>query len=91
MRKKVFLKCLLILTIISVFYLGIGHNFSSTQDIPNAELPIMVTSSGQSPDAFVVKVLLDKAKINASYNILVKAEELKDIKTLLIAIGGSGN
>ena len=92
MRKKVFLRYLLILIIISIFYLGIGYNFSSAQDIPTiptAELPVMITSSGHSPDAFVVKALLDRAKIDVFFNKSLQAEELKDIKTLLIAIGGS--
>ena len=92
MRKKVLLRHLLILTTILLLCSGIGHNFSFAQDIPTvptAELPIMITSSGQSPDGFIVKALLNKAKIDVLLKILLEAEELIDIKTLIIAIGGS--
>jgi len=90
--SKIFLKYYNIFIIITICCFGIVCSSSFAQDVqelPKGELPIMVTSSGQSPDGFVVKVLLDRAKISISYNSLLKVEELKDIKTLLIAIGGS--
>jgi hypothetical protein len=58
-------------------------------DAPSAGLPALVTSSGQSPDAFMVKVLCDRNKIKVSYNPLLKAEALKDFKTLMVVMGGS--
>ena len=58
-------------------------------DAPSAKLPALVTSSGQSPDAFMVKVLCDRNKIKVSYNPLLKAEALKDFKTLMVVMGGS--
>lgn len=90
--RNIFRKYLTILIISSIFCFAIGHSFSFAQDIPpipTAELPILITSSGQSPEAFVVKALLDRVKISSFYNELMKAEEIKDIKTLLIAMGGS--
>lgn len=90
--SKIFLKYYNIFIIITICCFGIVCSSSFAQDVqelPKGELPIMITSSGQSPDAFVVKVLLDRNKIASSYNILIQAEELKDIKSLLFAMGGS--
>ena len=65
MSKK-FCKYCSIVIIGTLLCFGILCSFSlaqDAQDLPKGELPIMITSSGQSPDAFVVKVLLDRAKI----------------------------
>jgi hypothetical protein len=78
-----------ILSLITLLFFVLLSIVSLAQDLPKGELPIMITSSGQSPDAFVVKVLLDRAKISATYNNLLEAEELKGYKTLLIVMGGS--
>jgi len=75
--------------IATLLFMLLLPNLSLAQDLPQAELPIMITSSGQSPDAFVVKVLLDRAKISSTFLELLKAEELKGYKTLLIVMGGS--
>ncbi len=75
--------------VFTLLFFGIITSFSCAQELPKGELPILLTSSGQSPDAFVVKVLLDRAKIESSYNGLVNVDEIKDIKTLIIVMGGS--
>jgi len=56
---------------------------------PIAEQPVLLTSSGQSADVQMVKVLLDRANIKYIINPTVKAEEVKDVKTLILAVGGS--
>jgi len=53
------------------------------------EQPVLLTSSGQSADVQMVKVLLDRANIKYVINPTVKAEEVKDVKTLILAVGGS--
>lgn len=77
------------ITVFTLLFFGIISSFSFAQELPKGELPILITSSGQSPDAFVVKVLLDRAKIESSYNGLANVDEIKDIKTLIIVMGGS--
>ena len=35
------------------------------------------------------KILCDRTKLKVSYNALLKAEELKDFKSLMVVMGGS--
>jgi hypothetical protein len=72
-----------------VFILGLPVCLASAQEVPVGKLPAMITSSGQSPDAFMVKVLCDRNKIKLSYNALLKPEGLKEFKTVMIVMGGS--
>lgn len=53
------------------------------------EKPAMLTSIGQSADVQMAKALLKKSGIESGFNPLLVAEELKDEKTLILAIGGS--
>ena len=61
-----------------------GHATSYT-----AGLPVLITSAGQCPDAFVVKVLFDRSKIAAEYDEMAEVEKLKGMKTLILVLGGS--
>lgn len=54
-----------------------------------AELPVLVTSSGQSLDGFTVKTLLGRAGVANDYNALAKPADLGAAKTLVIAFGAS--
>jgi len=58
---------------------------------PIANKPAFLTSAGQSADIEMVKVLLDRAKLEYKADALAKSGALKaaGTKTLLIAIGGS--
>jgi hypothetical protein len=49
----------------------------------------VITSCGQSPDGFMLKILCDRTKLKVSYNALLKAEGLKDFKSLMVVMGGS--
>ncbi len=53
------------------------------------EKPILLTSVGQSADVQMARALLKKGKIEIEFNKNIKAEELKNQKTLILAIGGS--
>jgi len=77
------------ITICCFGILSISTFAQDVQNLPKGELPILITSSGQSPDAFVIKVLLDRAKIDASYDGLIKADQIKDYKSLIMVMGGS--
>jgi hypothetical protein len=54
-----------------------------------AEPPVLLTSAGQSADLQIVKVLLDRLKVQETTKALARPEDLRDVKTLVLAIGGS--
>lgn len=76
-----------------------GDNDSSnnSQDVsqvvglegPIAKRPALLTSIGQSADVEMVKALMDNAGIEYNLNKLVKAEEINDEQSLVLAVGGS--
>lgn len=53
------------------------------------ELPVILTSAGQSIDLYVVQTLLKKGEVECEIKELLTAEELKNYKTLVLALGGS--
>ncbi len=54
-----------------------------------AELPVLVTSSGQSLAAFTVKTMMARAGVAHEYKPLATVDEVKKFKTLVIAFGAS--
>lgn len=54
-----------------------------------AELPVLITSAGQSMDLRVVQILLEKEEIPCKAEAHLTAEELADCRTLLVVLGGS--
>ncbi|WP_315119114.1 DUF6305 family protein [uncultured Clostridium sp.] len=54
-----------------------------------AEQPAVLTSVGQSADLEMVKALMDNAQLEYTMNKVIKGSELKDEKTLVLAVGGS--
>ena len=57
-------------------------NFSSKE-------PVLLTSAGQSADAQIVKVLLERNKIGVKSIPLAGPDDLEGAKTLVVAVGGS--
>jgi hypothetical protein len=55
----------------------------------NAEMPFAISSCGQSLDAETVSLLAKRNKLEHTFNNVLKSSELKGIKTLVIAMGGS--
>jgi len=51
--------------------------------------PALLTSAGQSADAQMVKVLLDKNKIAYRFNLMGEPDDLNAVKSFIIVIGGS--
>jgi hypothetical protein len=94
--KKASLICVLSLIFVLVF--GAIAAISETP-IPATDLPVIITSCGQSPAATMLKVIFMKMKLEkGAYeeNSLVTADELKakkdagaPIKTLIITMGAS--
>jgi hypothetical protein len=54
-----------------------------------AEMPFAISSCGQSLDAETVSLLAKRNKLEHTFNNVLKANQLKGIKTLVIAMGGS--
>jgi len=60
--------------------------------LPAGELPLLITTAGQSPGAVTISVLCKRNKIDSDFLNLAKAEDLtsKSYKTLIITMGTSG-
>lgn len=66
-----------------------GSSYKGALGSPIAEPPVFLTSAGQSADVQMVKVLLDRGKIEYIINPVGNPEDIKDVKTLILAVGGS--
>ena len=75
--------------ITSLLYIHASGAPCAAQTAFKANQPALITSCGQSPDTFVVKVLCDRMKINVAYDPLINTEAVKDVRTLMVVIGGS--
>jgi len=64
---------------------GVG----SAQPAFTSPPPMAITSCGQSPDAYTVSLLSKRAKIEHTFDNVLKPEALKSFKTLVIVVGGS--
>lgn len=55
-----------------------------------ADPPILLTSGGQSADLQIVKILLERLRLpDVTTKPLARVEDMRDVKTMLIAVGGS--
>ncbi|MBW2619215.1 MAG: hypothetical protein JRC92_10105 [Deltaproteobacteria bacterium] len=61
----------------------------SAQDVPQAQLPAIITSLGQSPDGFAASVLAKRAKLPIEFNKLLQPEDVVKYKTVIVAVGAS--
>jgi Domain of unknown function (DUF6305) len=62
---------------------------ASAQKAFTSPPPMAITSCGQSPDAYTVSLLSKRAKIEHTFDNVLKPEALKTVKTLVIVTGGS--
>ena len=69
--------------------LGISAPGRAQEQGKPLELPVLVTSSGQSLDGFTVKTLLGRAKIANEYDARAPVQMLEGKKTLIIVAGAS--
>lgn len=98
MRKN-YIHIILIFVFIISSISTIGYSFE--QPIPKPELPILITSCGQSPGATMLKVIISRLKLQHEpevyeLNALASAEDLiaqketgDPFKTLIIVMGAS--
>lgn len=96
---------MIVLTLLSISLIGCGGNSQEkttadtsaeveTVEVKGleeaiAEQPAMLTSVGQSADVQMVKSLMNKAELQYEFNTVVKPEELENVKSLILAVGGS--
>ena len=78
-----------------LFFILIQFNYAAESEkppLPTGELPLLITTAGQSPGAMIVSTLCSRNKIDNDFRDLVKAEDLtlKSYKTLIITMGTSG-
>jgi hypothetical protein len=62
---------------------------ATAQQKPKATPPILVTSIGQSLDAFQVQLAVKRANIKYTYEALADTSALDGVKTLFLAVGAS--
>lgn len=58
-------------------------------DAPIGQLPILLTSVGQSADVEMVRVMLEKSEIESTIDKLATEDSLAGYATLILAVGGS--
>lgn len=70
---------------------SLGENTPAIEGLkePIAELPVLLTSAGQSADVEMVKVMMERGEITPTVNSSATSADLADYKTLVIAVGGS--
>jgi len=93
---KVNIKFLLIIGIsILVCFSGILNVFAGQEEVPfeipfTAEMPVVMTNPGQTPDIALVSFLARKINFEIKTENFLEPEALEGMKTLIIIIGGSG-
>ena len=61
----------------------------AAQSTFSIQVPLAVTSCGQSPDAYTVSLLSKRVKLDHTFDNVLKADALKAYKTLVVVTGGS--
>ena len=70
--------------------LGVTHVVPATaQEKAKASPPVLVTSLGQSLDAFQVQLAVRRAGIKYKYDPRAEVDQLDGVKTLFLAVGAS--
>ena len=85
--KPVSMCAMLGLALVLVF--GSVFSVSAQEAKFSAKEPALLTTAGQSADLNMAKVLLDRNKVALKVAPLAGADDLKDVGSLIIVIGGS--
>ena len=72
-----------------IFSLLVINAQDEVQNKFKAEDPVLITSSGQSSDVLMVKILAKKSSLDYKLDKSATPEMLKDFKSLIIVSGGS--
>ncbi|MEN8194555.1 MAG: DUF6305 family protein [Bacteroidota bacterium] len=74
---------------IIIFLITFSFIMNAQNNNFTAEDPVMITSSGQSADVLMVKILAKKSSLNYVLDKSVSAEKISEYKSLIIVSGGS--
>lgn len=85
-RSTGFLAFLAVITAIALPLAGALPALAAAYQAPT---PVLITSIGQSPDAFTLNVLAARAKIDFQYENMADPSKLAGHKSLLLAVGAS--
>jgi hypothetical protein len=66
-----------------------GAGAIAAQGTFSIQLPLAVTSCGQSPDAYTVSLLSKRVKLEHTFDNVLKADALKSYKSVAVVMGGS--
>jgi hypothetical protein len=66
-----------------------GLSTVTAQEKPKASPPVLVTSIGQSLDAFQIQLAVRRAGIKYKYDARADVDQLDDVKTLFLGVGAS--
>src|SRR6267154_1387028 len=66
-----------------------GFQNLAAQEKPKVNAPVLVTSLGQSLDAFQVQLAVRRAGIKFKYDPRAEVDQLDDVKTVFLAVGAS--
>ena len=61
----------------------------AAQEKPKASPPVLVTSLGQSLDAFQIQLAVRRAGIRYKYDARAEVDQLDEVKTLFLGVGAS--
>ncbi|GAU76120.1 DUF6305 family protein [Fusibacter sp. 3D3] len=99
MKKKI--SVFLVIMLLGMLIMACGNDTSNKPEAvaevatieglkePIAERPVLLTSVGQSADVEMVKTMLTKNEIEVTMKMTATEADLTDIKTLILAVGGS--
>jgi len=82
---KIRVAFMLVVVLVSALMSGATH----AQTPASAQLPLVITSCGQSPDAFTVSLLSKRVKLEHTYDNALRPDQLTGVRTLVIVVGGS--
>jgi hypothetical protein len=66
-----------------------GASSAAAADKPEASPPVLVTSLGQSLDAFQIQLVVKRQGIPFKYDARAGTDQLDDVKTVFLAVGAS--
>jgi hypothetical protein len=90
MRKKSFISLFVIFLLVGGSLLLCARASPvSAADAPKLQLPAVIISLGQSPDAYTASLLAKRAGLNLDYENLLEPEHISNYKTVLMAVGAS--
>src|SRR5947208_3373110 len=74
---------------VSLILATAGLSTVAAQEKPKASPPVLVTSLGQSLDAFQIQLVVRRAGIPYKYDARAEVDQLDEVKTLFLGVGAS--